>query len=885
MCSLQSTRFRFWLWLIRAIGVIVPLRLRANWRREWEAELRHREELLAEWDRLDWRSKLDLLRRSTSAFWDALWLQPKRLEDEMIQDLRYGARMLLKNPGGAAVAVITLALGIGANTAIFSMVDALLLRPLPYHAPERLVILAQKSRQGRRNTVSYPNFSDWRERAHSFEEMAVARIESFNLTGVERPVQLRGRMVSGNFFHLLGVQPQLGRAFAAEDDRYGAPYTVLLSHGMWREKFGGDANVIGRKLQLNGEPYEVIGVLPKGFEYFRADDVYTPIGPFLIPQTGMTDRGTSIGGMLALGRLRPGVTLAQANSEMAGLAAQLEREHPAVNSGISAQAEALQDVMSEDVRQTLWVLLGAVGFILLIACVNVASLLLAQAAERRQEIALRLALGAGRSRIVRQLLSESLLLALLGAGFGVVIGRWMLAGLLALAPNDIPHLSRVSLNLTVLLFTLGVAGLTSVLCGLAPAMHAARADLHTALKEGRSSSAGASRAVMRKTLLVVEVSLALALLAGAGLLTRSMQRALAVDPGFNPDNLLTMRVMLTDDAYPAPRRLGFYDECLARINALPGVRGTALTISLPIDGSFWNAAFFAADKPAPPRDNLPNAAMAPVTPNYFELMGIRLLKGRAFTSADNAQTPHVAVINESFARRIWPGEDPIGKRFRHGYPEYQSPWREVVGVVADIKLDGVESGASMQAYFPFAQETWSNFSIVARTTGDPLQSAASVERAIHTIDKDLPVFEVRSMDQLMGASLAQRRLTLTVLGSFAALALLLAGVGIYGVIAYSVRQRTRELGIRMALGAQRRDVSKLIIVHGLKLAVLGVALGLCLALALTRWMESLLFEVRPTDPLTFTVIALVLLLVALLACWLPARRATKVDPLVALRHE
>jgi putative ABC transport system permease protein len=804
---------------------------------------------------------------------------------DLWQDLRYGARMLRKNPGFTLLAVFTLALGIGANTAIFSVVDGLLLRPLPYREPERLVLLSHTGRRARRNTISYPNFSDWRERAQSFEGMASVRNESFNLTGVDRPVQLRGRMVNWNFFRLLGVQPQIGRLFVEADDRYGAARTVLLSHGMWREKFGGDKGVIGKQLLLNGESHEVIGVLPQGFEYFRTDDVYVPTDLFIKPQTGMTDRGTSLGGMFALARLKPGVTLAQASREMAELAAQLEREYPAVNSGKTAQAEALQEVMAENVRQSLWVLLGAVGFILLIACTNVANLLLVRAAERQQEIALRLALGAGRWRIVRQLLSESLLLALLGGVFGVVVGRWMLDGLLALAPTNIPQLSRVSLNLSVLLFTLGVAALTSLLCGLLPAWQAARTDLHATLKEGGRSSAGAARAVIRKTLLVTEVALALVLLVGAGLLVRSMQRVLSIDPGFDPENLLTMRVMLPNDAYPLPRLQTFYEESLKRIGALPGVRGAALTISLPIDGSFWDTGFLAADKPLPPRVDLPVAAAMPVTPNYFELMGIRLLKGRSFTAADTAQTPHVSVINESFARRIWPGEDPLGKRFRLGLPESQLPWREVVGLVADVKLNGVERNTPMQAYFPFAQEAWSNFSIVVRTTGEPLLLAGNVERTIHTIDKDLPVFALRSMDQLLGNALAARWLTLTVLASFAGLALLLAVVGIYGVITYSVRQRTHELGIRMALGAQAGDVLKLILAQGLRLALLGVVLGLGAAVALTRWMESLLFEVRPTDPLTFALIALVLLLVALVACWLPARRATKVDPLVALRCE
>jgi len=548
-------------------------------------------------------------------------------------------------------------------------------------------------------------------------------------------------------------------------------------------------------------------------------------------------------------------------------------------------AEPLQDVMSESVRRSLWVLLGAVGFILLIACVNVANLLLAAAAERQKEIALRLALGAGRWRIVRQLLSETLLIAGLGGVTGLLAGSWMLEGLLALAPENIPQLGRAGMNYAVLSFTLGVAALTIALCGLAPALSASRANLNTALKEGGRSSAGSSRERIRKSLLVIEVSLALVLLVGAGLLVRSMVRLLGVDPGFNAENLLTMRLTLAGQTYAAPRRLAFYDECVARISAQPGVRAAALTLSLPIDGSYWNSVFIAADKPVPPRPDLPNSAFAPVSANYFEAMGIRLLKGRGFTSADTGDSTKVVVINETLARRIWPGEDPIGKRLKQGWPESQSPWREVVGVVADVKLNGVERDTPMQTYLPLVQEPARSVGLVVRTVGNPLVEGDAVERAIHSIDKDLPVSAIRSMEQLLGISMAQRRLTLTLLLSFAALALLLAGVGIYGVISYSVRQRTHELGIRMALGAQRRDVLKLILTQGLKLALIGVVIGLLTAFALTRWMETLLFNVRPTDPLTFAVIAVVLLLVALFACWLPARRATKVDPMVALRCE
>jgi len=805
--------------------------------------------------------------------------------ESFIQDLRFGARMLAKNPGFTLIAVITLALGIGANTAIFSVVDTLLLRPLPYPEPDRLVLLTNKTSQARRAGISYPNFSDWRERAQSFEGMASWRVESFNLTGVDKPVQLRGQTVNWNFFALLGVQSQLGRMFTSEDDRYGAARTALLSHGMWQEKFGGEPSVIGRKLLLGGEPHEVIGVLPQGFEYFRPTDVYLPIGLLLKPNTGMTDRG-SVLGLTAVARLKPGVTLQQANDEMVRLAAQVEREHPTVNTGRSAQAELLQDFMSESVRQSLWVLLGAVGFILLIACVNVANLLLAQAAERQKEIAVRLALGAGRGRITRQLLSESLLIALLGGVCGVFIGRWMLGGLLALAPENIPQLSRVSLNNMVLLFTFGVSFLTSVLCGLLPALHASRIDLHTTLKEGGRASAGAARDLTRKTLLVVEVSLALVLLVGAGLLVRSMARVLNVDPGFNPDNLLTVRMAPPNGTYDKARRRVLFDECLTRVSALPGVRSAAITYALPIGGGQqWGTEFYAADKPIPQRGEFPHMEFTPISANYFEAMGIRLLRGRWFNSADAATSAPVAVINEALAHRIWPDEVPLGKRLKQGLPENGAPWLEVIGVVADVKEYGVEVDTPMQTYVPLAQLPPASFWLTVRTVSDPLQSVAAVERAIHSIDKDLPVFAIRSMDQVLDSSRAQRLLTLALLVSFAALALVLAAVGIYGVISYSVKQRTHELGIRMALGARRGDVLKLILGQGLKLAIIGAVIGLGAAFALTRWMESLLFDVRPTDPLTFAVITFVLLSVALLACWLPARRATKVDPLTALRHE
>jgi putative ABC transport system permease protein len=802
----------------------------------------------------------------------------------LLHDLRYGLRMLIKNPGFTSIAVLTLALGIGANTAIFSVVHALVLRPLPYLEPDRLVLLGVKSSAGDRQPVAYPNFADWRARAQSFESMASTRNQPFTLTGTAYPARLRGRTINWNFFQVLGVGVQLGRQFSETDDRFGAARTAILSNALWQERFGSDADVIGKTIVMDGEPYTIIGVMPQGFEYFRAADVYVPISLFLQPNSGLADRGSSFG-LYAVGRLKPGVTTEQANSEMETLGAQLQLEYPAINGGQSALAVRLQDVMSEDVRQSLWILLGAVGFILLIACVNVANLLLVRVAERQKEITVRLALGAGTWRIVRQLLSESLLLALMGGAVGLLAGRWMLDGLLALAPEDIPQLSRVGLDRTVLLFTLGVAVATSILCGLLPALQASRTELNTALKENGRASAGSMREGTRKALLIVEVSLAIILLAGAGLLIRSMVHLLNVDMGFNSENLLTMRFNLVGEKYNSQTNRVFYDECLARLNTLPGVQSAALTNSLPIDGSYWDSVFSVADQPAPSRAELPGTDCVQVSANYFETMGLRLLKGRLFTSADSANSSLVVVINETLARRLWAGADPIGKRIKLGFPEYPSPWREVIGVVNDVKLNGVEQQTSMQTYMPLAQEPGALLGVVVRTAGDPLAVSASVEQAIHSIDGNLAIYSVQTLEQLLRKSLAQRRLMLVLLTSFAVLALLLAAVGVYGVIAYSVRQRTHEIGIRLALGAQKNDLLRMVMGQGLKLVAFSVGIGLVGAWVLTRWMTTLLFSVEPTDPLTFAAISLLLTGVALMACYLPARRATKIDPMIALRCE
>ncbi|MEW6733137.1 MAG: ABC transporter permease [Acidobacteriota bacterium] len=805
--------------------------------------------------------------------------------ETVLQDLRYGCRMLIQKPTFTLIAVLMLAMGIGANAAIFSVVNALLLRPLPYVEAERLVLLAERARTGERLSASYPNFADWQVRAQSFEGMAASHPRSFILTGEDKAARVRGRAINWNFFQLLGVQPQRGRLFTEADDRYGAARTVMVSHGFWQGHLGGDTNIIGQTLRLTGETYTVIGVLPPGFEYFTAEELYAPLNLFVTPDSDFLDRGSSAAGFYAVARLKSGVTLKQANSEMEALGQQLAREYPKVNEGKSAQAERLQDVMSESVRQSLWVLLGAVGFILLIACINVANLLLVRASERQKELAVRLALGAGRGRIVRQLLSESLLIAALGGACGLLLGHWMLQGLLALAPPEIPQLSRVGMDNNVLLSMLGLAALTSLLFGLLPALQASKTDIHIMLKDGGRQTIGVARGNMRRALLIAEVSLSLVLLAGAGLLLRSMYNLQHVELGFNANKLLTLRLSLAGGRYNDQTARGFYDECLARVQAVPGVHSVALAHSLPIQGTNWSSVFIAADKPVPSRADLPESDYLRVSPNYFETLGIHLLRGRLFTVTDTPDSTPVIIINETLARRIWPGEDPIGKHVKLGLPEEEAPWCEVIGVVNDVKMNGAAQATTLQTYRPFSQMPGESLGLLVRAERNPAALAPAVEQAIHAIDKDLPIFSIFTMDQLLGNSLATRRLTMILLVSFAVLALLLAAFGIYGVIAYMVRQRTHELGIRLALGAQAGDVLKLILTQGLKLALIGVVIGLAAAFALTRWMESLLFGVRPTDPMTFCLIAVVLLCLALLACWIPARRATKVDPLVALRYE
>ena len=800
------------------------------------------------------------------------------------QDLRFGARMLHKQPGFTLIAVFTLALGIGANTAIFSVVYAVLLRPLPFPAPERLVVLATTGTQvDFRAGVAYPDYVDWRDRTRSFEDTACFLNTGFNLTGVETAVSVPGRRVNWNFFQILGVKPQIGRLFAAQDDQPSATPTAVISYGLWREKFGGDAAVIGKTISLDGNPFTVIGVAPPGFELLRRDDILVPLGLWFTPGHNLLRRDNQFP-LYALGRLKSGVTLAQARADLSAVGAQLEREYPGTNRGRSGTADKLADLQVKDVRPILLVLMGAVCCVLLIACVNVANLMLVRAAGRERELAVRLALGAGRRRVIRQLLAESSLIAAMGGAAGLLLGAWGISSLTTLVPRTLAQLDHVRLNQPVLLFTLGISALTGLLFGLLPALRAAGADLNTSLKEGGRSIARSGWERARKSLLVAEVGLALALLVGAGLMLRTLQQLTRVNPGFNAENLLTLRFSLPNKVYNIERRLEFFRECRARLEALPGVRSASFVMSLPIERSQWDSPFMVADKPAPRPGAFPYASFTPVSANYFATMGIQLRAGRAFSEAEMNDTPAVTVINESLARQLWPGANPIGKRLRQGAADSQAAWREVVGVVADVKQNGLEQEAPLQVYLPLAQRNSSSVGLVVSTESEPPALAKTVEQTIRSLDKDLPL-RSRSMDELLGNAMARQRLTLTLLAILALLALLLAGAGIYGVMSYAVTERQQELGIRLALGGTARDVLRLVLAQGMKLALLGLALGLCAAFAATRWLQGLLYGVASTDPLTFIGVALLLLLVALLACWIPARRATKVDPLIALRCE
>ncbi len=879
----QTPRFRFWLWLITFIGMIVPRRFRDRFRQEWVAELEYREEMLARWDRLNLRNKLELLRRSLGAFWDALWLQRQRWEDEMIQDIRYGVRMMLKHKGFTAVAAFTLELGIGANTALFSIVNALLLRPLPLPQPEQLVQVWEFNRQSgnQKFPVALPNLVDWREQSRSFAQLAVYRPTSFSLYGNDEPERVKALSVSANYFKVIGVMPAQGRDFRDEDNLTGAPRLAIISYGFWRRRFAADPSVIGGTIKLNSESCSIIGVMPAGFAFPDSEvEAWTAMrGDLKAASRGLHD-------YLAIGRLKPGVKLEQAQAEMDAIARGLEQQYAGTNTGVGVRIVPLQKELVGDERSQWLMLLGAAFFVLLIACANIASLLLAQASARASEMAIRAALGASRWRLTRQVLSESVLLALLGGGLGVLVAVWGAKALLAASPDGQASWAHFGIDRAALGFTLLLSLLVGVGFGLAPALQFSRPALSDALKEGSRGTSRRGAQQLRGALVVAEIALSLALLAGGGLLIRSLWRLQQVNPGFDSKRLVTMQLTLPRPKYPVgEQQAQFFERMLEQVAALPGVKAAAVTSELPFTGEDSASSFQIIGRPPLPRGQTIDTGRRTVSANYFPALGIRLMRGRSFDQRDSASAPRVVIINEAMARKFWPGEDPLGQRIRFN----SSTQYEIVGVVGDVKHSRLQGEGGPEAYTHHLQIPSLTMDLAVRAGDqagrDYAGMIAGIRRAVREADPEQPVYNIRTMEQRLSHSIAPQRFITQLLGLFATLAMILAAVGIYGVMSYAVLRRSREFGVRMALGARAYDVLSLVIRQGMKLALAGVAIGLVAGLALTQLLKDLLFGVRATDPLTFAAIALLLIGVALLACYIPARRATKLDPMTVLRHE
>ncbi len=816
------------------------------------------------------------------------------------QDLRYGARMLLKNPGITFVVILALALGIGANSAIFSVVNAVLLRPLPYDQSDRLVFLSETSQVMPEISISYPNFTDWRSQNHVFERIGVYNRSSYNLTGNGEAERLITGQVSADLFSALRVNAAMGRVFTNDEDKPGGPPVVVLSYGLWQRRFGGQSSILNQALTLNGKSYTVIGVMPQGFLYPSRVEMWVPVGQ-LSGESSWQLRGNHPG-LYGVARLKPGVTLAQAQADMGNIAANLEKQYQDSNAGNGVKVQPLLEIFVSDIRRALWVLFAAVGFVLLIACANIANLLLARASARQKEIAIRAAMGAGRWRIARQLLTESVLLALVGGSLGLLLARWGIELILYISPNAIPRSREIGLDWRVLVFTVGVSFLTGILFGLVPALQAGAVDVHETLKETGRGTTG--RHWLRSSLVVVEVATTLVLLIGAGLMIRSFYRLQKVNPGFSYEHLTSFSVSLPEKKYPKDeQRDAFFKRLLENMRGLPGVEATAAASGLPLGNNGWQTSFLVQGQPIPPRNQTPLMEACVVTPDYFRAMNIPLKRGRYFNDHDDRSFlagrdlskltedertmagVNSVIIDEEFARRYWPNEDAVGKRIKLGTDDKASVLT-VLGVVGRVKMEGLSQDSNrVQGYFPFAQLPFGGMTVIVKASADPNQLIASVREQLKTVDADQPIYSIRTMNDIRAESVAPERLNLTLLSLFAGIALVLAIVGIYGVMSYSVTQRTHEIGIRMAIGAQPRDVFKMVIGQGMTLALIGVAFGLIGAFGLTRLMTTMLFGVEPTDPATFVVIAALLTGVALVACYIPGRRATKVDPVVSLRYE
>lgn len=809
------------------------------------------------------------------------------------QDLRVGLRGLCKSPGFAAVAVLTLALGIGANTAMFGVVNAVLLRPLSYKDSDRLVQLIGHDQQRGVDFdwVSFPNFHDWAKQSRAFQYMAAYKFHSFNLTNVGQAQMLSGIKASANLLPTLGAEPILGRNFRAEEDKPGRDHEVILGYDTWTRSFGSNPQIIGKALTLNDELYTVIGVMPARFNFPPTLPVTTSIPTrktqFLVPlgiASNPTERDWNMLGVIA--RLKPGVTVGEARADLNTVARNLELQYPAQNRGLAIRVERLLNQVVGDVRPALWILLGAISLVLLVACANVASLLLARSTIRQKEIALRASLGASRLRLVRQLLTESLLLALAGGILGIVLAYAGVLLLPRLSPDNLPRLGEVAIDGRVLAYTLAVSIVTGVIFGIAPSLRSSSVDVSLPLKsQATTSTASSEHSRLRSALVVSEVGLSLALLMGAGLMLKSFFCLERVDPGFRADKLLTIWTVLPETKYAPEQRAAFYQQVWQRIRRLPGVKSVGAIDDLPLSGIHGGGPFTIEGHPTESDADAPKAYRCTVSQGYFETMGTPLLQGREFTERDRQGAPTVLLVNETAARRYWPGQNPVGSRLSFTTGRTQPTWLEIVGVVRDVLHDGLDSPARPTIYLPFLQSAQAFMVTVVRTDIHPAGLASAVREAIAAVDKDQPVMMTRTMTDIFSDSVAQRRFNTALIVAFGALALLLAMVGVYGLMAYTVTQRTHEMGVRIALGADRSDVMKLVLGRGIRLTVMGIAFGLAMALVVTRFLSKLLFNVSQTDPATFVAVSVCLGAVALLASYIPARRAMQVDPMVALRYE
>lgn len=812
------------------------------------------------------------------------------------QDIRYGARTLFKNPSFTLIAVLTLALGIGANTAIFSVLNFVLLRPLEFANPDQLVMIWERNlKKGwSESPTSFANFVDFRDNA-KLVELSSFTDTNLNITGGEQPERVPGLRVSANLFSLLGVNPLHGRWFAPGEDQPGSGRVLILSYGLWQRSFGGNSNVVNQRVQVNGQSHTIVGVMPSNFKFppsFSANvgtSEETVINADLwVPLTKDDVKFVrDIRNLKMIGRLKPGVSAQQAQAEINAIAHRLDSDFPDVNGGIESHVIPMSEQVTGDIRSALLILMAAVGLVLLIACANVANLLLAKATGRQKEVAIRTALGAGRSRILRQLLTESVLLGLFGGLLGLVFAIVGAKSLVAFVTVNLPRLKDFTFDGKVLLFTLGISLLTALIFGLAPAIDASRPNLNEALKEGgRSSGASARRNRLRNVLVIAEVALAVVLVTASGLMFRSFVRLQRVNPGFNPENLLTLEIELPEASYPSDQQQKlFQQQLLQKVRAVPGVQVAGSVDNLPFSGNAFNSSFMIEGRPVPALTERPRAFYRVISPEYFSTMGISIARGNPFTDRDTADVPGVAIINDAAARKFWPGEDPLGKRIKRGRPESKNPWLSIVGIVGSANQLSLREDTQPEVYLPYLQNASRTLTLVARTTSDPRMITGQIRKEVWTIDKDLPVSSMKLMEDLISTSVAQPRFYMILLSVFAGLALILAAVGVYGVMSYNVTLRTRDIGIRMALGASPMDIFKHVVGQAMVLTLIGLGVGLVLAVTSTRVMSNLLYGVSSFDLLTLAVTSAVLLIVAMLASYLPARKATQVDPMVALRYE